>query len=104
MLPGEVRGAVVCEAEVDKNMHQQLGIKLADGTVRKVGAEVLRCAPEVDIGIVPRTPDPLAADTNRMSTDALRQFLCPKVLTNDEEEFIHWHNRLGHMSPKTCSA
>ena len=98
--PGSTEGAVVCDAEFDTNMQQHVKVKLSDGNIKSTSAERLRRVSEADIGVIPRTPDHVVQDADRMSKDALAQFLCPAVLSKDEEEFMQWHHRLNHMSTK----
>ena len=96
--PGSTQGGRIDDAEFNKDMQPRFKVKLPDGRVKNATVEQLRRIDEPDVGIVPQTPSQLAADADLMSKDALKAVLCPEVLSKDEEDFMHWHHRLNHLS------
>ena len=84
-------------------MQPRFKVKLPDGRVENATMEQLQHIDEPDVGIVPQTPSQLAADAELISKDALKALLCPEVMSKDEEDFLHWHHWLNHLSAtNTC--
>jgi hypothetical protein len=70
-------------------MNPIFNVKLHDGTTQKVPKGQIRKAGEPDVGIIPQTSRQLEIDADSMHKDELQNFLCPEILSKDEEEFMH---------------
>ncbi len=60
----------------------------------------LRHVDDPDVASIPTSPQALVEAAKSFSPDNLAEFTSPTVLTLVQQEFMGWHDSLGHMGMK----
>lgn len=88
----------VVEFFFDTNMMLSYKVKLPDDTCLIVNKILLHTDTNSDVGIVPTTREQVEAESSYMQKGTGHEMLQLEILTSTEEEFMHWHHHLMHLS------
>jgi hypothetical protein len=94
------KAARITNLKYSEQMRPSYQVELEDNTSIEAGEDVIQHVNESNIGIVPRTARHVEHESKTLSKEDIDSIICPETLTKTEEEFMHWHHRLMHLSER----